>query len=205
MTTYTWPDTRDAAPRSAQWRVVDNLQRSSESPLSGYTQTISMPGARWGWTLEFGDHRSDLRQEVEAFLLRLSGREHRVSLWDFKRRVPRGTCNLSGVTLGAAAAQFATSLQLAGCGANKTLVAGDWIGLATGQLVRVVANATANGAGVMSVEVRHMLRLAAASGSPVVLDKPTALYVRTESGLTMPRQPGRAEPEFAVQFEEVFA
>lgn len=205
MTTYTWPDTRDAAPRSAQWRVVDNLQRTSESPLSGYTQTISMPGARWGWSLEFGDHRSDLRQEVEAFLLRLSGREHRVALWDFKRRVPRGTCNLSGVTLGAAAAQFATSLQLAGCGANKTLVAGDWIGLATGQLVRVVANATADAGGAMTVEVRHMLRTAAASGSAVTLDRPTALYVRTASGLDMPRGPGRHEPGFAVDFVEVFA
>jgi len=205
MTIYTWPTTRAALPRNAQWHIVDPLQRSNSSPLSGYTQTVSMPGAKWGWTLEFGAQSSELRQEVEAFLLRLSGMEHRIALWDLKRPRPRGTCALSGVTLAAAASAFATTLQLANCGAGATLLAGDWIGLASGQLVRVVANATANGAGVMSVDVRHMLRLAVASGSPVVLDKPTALYVRTESDLIMPRQPGRVEPEFTVQFEEVFA
>lgn len=204
MTIYTWPTTRAAVPREAQWHIVDPLQRSNTSPLSGYTQTVSMPGAKWGWTLEFGGQRSDVRQEVEAFLLRLSGMEHRVALWDLKRPRPRGTCNLAGVTLAATAAQFATTLQLAGCGSGRTLLAGDWLGLATGQLVRVVASATADGSGAMTVEVRHMLRQAASAGSAVTLDKPTALYIRTEASLTMPRQPGRAEPGFSVGFEEVF-
>lgn len=205
MTIYTWPNTRAGLPRSAQWRVVDNLQRASESPLSGYTQTVSMPGAKWGWVLDFGDHDDARRQDVEGFLLRLSGREHRVSLWDLKRPRPRGTCNLSGVTMAATAAQFATSLQLMGCGAGKTLLGGDWIGLAAGQVVRVVANATADGSGLMTVEVRHMLRAAASSGSAVTLDRPSALYVLTESSLTVPRQPGRVQPGFTVEFVEVFA
>lgn len=205
MTIYTWPDTRAAQPRTMQWRVVDDLQRMSESPLSGFTQTVSMPGARWGWMMEFGDHSSAYRDQVEAFLLRLSGREHRVALWDIKRRAPRGTCNLSGVTLGAAAAQFATVLSLAGCGSGKTLLAGDWVGLAGGQLVRVVADATADGAGAMAVEIRHMLRTALGSGAAVTLDRPTALYVLTESGISLPRGAGRTEPGFAIDLVEVFA
>ena len=205
MTTYAWPNTRDFLPRSAEWRIVDPNQRSNDSPLSGYSQTVSMPGAKWGWVLEFGHHDDARREAIEAFLLRLSGRQHRISLWDLKRPRPRGTCNLGGVTLQASAAQFAETLQLTGCGAGRTLLAGDWIGLATGQVVRTVADATANGAGQMTVEVRHMLRTAAAAGSAVTLDRPSALYVRTDSNLAMPRQPGRAQPEFTVEFVETFA
>lgn len=379
MTTYTWPDARAYVPQSAELRVIDNLQRVLESPLSGYVQTQSMPGARWGWAYDMAPQTEADRQALEGYLLRLSGREHRVRLWDIKRPRPRGNIALSGVTLGAAPAQFATSLQLAGCmgsnhvlngsfevdgnadgladgwtrygsgdygalthsrstsvaitagvysqnlvaaslgatsadqqgifgqvrnvhllagrnvtvsatalgtagarlslqvawldglgggvgainsaalllnGADQslsatgacpanavqaviylyqhsgpggavglyldrvqveagdvvrpagdyaTLLAGDWLGLATGQLVRVVADATADDAGAMTVEVRHMLRSEAASGSAVTLDKPTALYVRTESGLALPRQAGNVEPGLGLEFVEVFA
>jgi hypothetical protein len=205
MTIYAWPTTRAFVPAAAQLRVIDNLQRSSESPLSGYTQTLSMPGARWAWDYDFGAHDQANRAQVEAYLLRLSGREHRVRLWDFKQPRPRGTINLGGVTLNAAAAQFATALVLSGCGAGKTLLAGDWLAVATGQLVRVVADAVADGGGVMTVETRQMLRLALSSGSAVALDKPTALFVRTEAGLSLPRSAGHGVPGFSISFAEVFA
>jgi hypothetical protein len=68
-----------------------------------------------------------------------------------------------------------------------------------------VADATGNDAGAMTVEVRHMLRASVASASAVTLEKPTALYVRTESGLAMPRQPGNAEPGLSIDLVEVFA
>lgn len=205
MATYDWPATRDFLPEVATWRIVDNLQRASESPLSGYVQTLAMPGAKWGWAFDFGAHSLSARDAVEAYLLRLSGREHRVRLWDLKRERPRGTCNLSGVTISATVAQFAPTLPLAGCGAGATLLAGDWLGLATGQLVRVVADATADGAGAMSVEVRHMLRTGLTSGSAVTLYRPTALYVKTEASLSMPRQAGPSAAGFSVEFVEVFA
>lgn len=205
MTIYAWPTTRAFLPHTAQLRVIDNLQRTSESPLSGYTQTLSMPGARWGWDFDFGAHDQASRAKVEAYLLRLSGREHRVRLWDFKQPRPRGTINLGAVSLGAAAAQFATTLPLSGCGAGKTLLAGDWLAVATGQLVRVVADAVADAGGLMTVEIRPMLRLALSSVSAVTLDSPTALFVRTEAGLTLPRSAGDAVPGFSVGFAEVFA
>lgn len=400
MTTYTWPDARAFVPQAAELRIIDNLQRVHESPLSGYTQTQDMPGARWGWSYDLTPHSQAERRAVEAFLTKLSGRAHRVRLWDFKHARPAGNINLAGVTLGAAAAQFATSLQLAGCfpGTNYlryptdlrntseagsgrpwsqfddggvlnhvlvsleattgpageaitvskvkcnttdtvqrqvsqqipgladgtvcvsyasmraaevkrarlylqskastypsasfnletgavtsvtsvagyttvagvidegggwygcwartnvltggatpafiiqlnsiggtaysgavgdglfvrrvgvsagdqlvdfaefgTLLAGDWIGLPSGQLLRVVEDAQADNAGVMTVAVRHMLRSAVASGGAVTLDKPTALFMRTESGLALPRQPGATIPGFSVDFVEAFA
>jgi len=377
MTTYAWPTSRHFVPATHDLRVVDNTQRTAESALSGYVQTTAMPGARWGWGMDFAPHTQAQRAEVEGYLLRLSGRQHRVQLWDLRNPRPRGSLALTGVTLGAAAAQFATSLTLAGCvgtnrvlngsfevdsnadgladgwsrynagavgaltqnistvvvwagsysqnliaaslgsssddrqgvtatvsaigsmaggtaviscrvlgtsgakanleiywrdgggsiigsiiagpltlngaeqalsatgacpaatasasiyvyqhsgpggavglyvdlvrvepgasvgvGADATLLAGDWLGLTGGQLVRVVANATANDAGAMTVEVRHMLRSAVASASAVTLDKPTALYVRTEAGIALPRMPGNAEPGMSLDLVEVFA
>jgi len=373
MTTYTWPNTPQFVPASAELRVIDTLQRVHESTLSGYVQTQSMPGARWGWAFDMAPQGSAERQALEAYLLRLSGRQHRVQLWDHKQPRPRGSIALTGVTLGASAAQFAESLVLAGCrspdnllsiggmeidtngdgladgwvsyssgtlsglaysraggpdafvqrvlassmggtlassagialadrvpviagqlytisadilgfngtqrieaafydsggsslasggstdwigaglgydrrsisvtspagaatmqlwiymhsgtGASPeiridrvqvaagtttawgvaTLLAGDWLGLAGGQLVRVVEDAAATAGGAMTVAVRHMLRSAATSGSAVTLDRPTALYVRTESGLAMPRMPGLAEPGLSLDFVEVFA
>ena len=203
MTQYTWPDTRLHIPATAELMVLDN-NNVNASPESGYIQTSSRPGARWGWGLDFTPHSKAERAELEAYFTRLSGREHRVRLWDLKYPRPRGTCNLTGVTLGAAMAQFANTVTLAGCGAGKTLLPRDWLGLPGGQLVMVVAAATADGAGAMTVEVRHLVRTALASGGAVVLDKPTAAFIRTESTLRLPRQPGPHEPAFSVQFEEVF-
>lgn len=379
MAIYDWPNTRTFLPQTAELRVVDNTQRSLESPLSGYVQTLSMPGARWGWGMDFGAQALNERDALESFLLRLNGREHRVRLWDLKRPQPHGSIQMFGVTLGATAAQFAPTLQLAGCrhpvnlllggsfeadsnadglgdgwtvfvggagdgsrahsmsrvdydynvrhggwaqyieitaasnsndsaiassrvailpgtqytlsghmfcstaskqvlsvrqfkgdgttvtgsdavtpfastssmdlrqitftteadaafaqvfvrgitavgqsmrvdavqleqgatatayAGSATLLGGDWLGLATGQLVRVVADATANDAGAMTVDVRHMLRASVASGSAVTLDRPTALYVRTEAGLMLPRMPGLAAPGMSAEFVEVFA
>lgn len=356
MTTYAWPTSRHFMPATHELRVIDNTQRTAESSLSGYVQTTAMPGARWGWGMDFTPHTQAQRAELEAYLLRLSGRQHRVQLWDLRNPRPRGNIRLTGVTLGASAAQFATSLTLAGCrtGVNlltypqqfdnaawqkssatvtpntdvapdgtttadtlqatalsgvfqyvsvtpgsqytfswyakrsadtdvayriyndtnnsdivastsyyssissgawtrmqvtftppagclnvrvypcayrtgaahgviawgaqlevgstastyaglATLLAGDWLGLSNGQLVRVVADATATEAGAMTVEVRHMLRAALSSGAAVTLDKPTALYVRTEAGLAMPRMPGVVESGMSIDLVEVFA
>lgn len=203
MTVYTWPDTRAYVPQAATLRIIDNTQRANESGLSGAVQTISMPGARWAWDYDFGAHTNANRAQVEAYLVRLSGREHRVRLWDHKRPRPLGTINTAGVTLGAAAAQFATSLQLAGCGASTTLLAGDWLAVG-GQLLMCMANATASGGGAMTVEVRHMLRSAIGSGAAVTLLAPTALYIRADSALAFPRQLGRAQAGFSVAWVESF-
>jgi hypothetical protein len=184
-------------------------QRISKSSLNGATQTTTLPGARLRLLSTFPLQSYDARASLEGFLARLSGMEHRMSFYDLARPVPRGTCNLSGVTVSSLAAQFATSIVLTGCGASKTLLAGDWFKVTTStgaQVLQVVADATANGSGVMTVEFRAMLRGSVAAASAVTLDKPTALYVMIEdAGLMVPRAPGGLCPQFDAQFIEVFS
>lgn len=204
MTTYAWP-TGNAkyTPARAALRVLVNA-RHNASAESGASQTVTRPGSRWGWSVSMAPMANDVRDDFEGFLVGLSGMEHRITTWDWKRPRPRGTINLSGVTVASTVAQWDTSIALAGCGAGTTLLRGDWLA-AGGQLFRVAVSGTASGGGAMSVEVRHMARQSIASGSPVTLDRPTALFILAEPNLELPRAPGRVQPAFGFDLVEVFA
>jgi hypothetical protein len=202
MTTYTWPS--NLVPAEQRLQILNN-QGVSVSPLSGYVQTNTHPGSRWGWALDMPPALNDSRAAFEAFIVKLSGREHRVSLYDFKRPRPRGTINLTGVTVNTTASQFANSISLIGCGAGTTLLAGDWVKFTGGQLVMVTDDATADGGGLMSITFRHMLRASVAAASAVTLSAPTALYILSDSRQEFARMPSRMAPGVSFDFEEVFA
>lgn len=172
MTTYTWPLPTDKAfwPRAVRWRQITNGVATTSS-ISGYTQTGGTPGTRWAMQLDMDEQSFDERRRLGAFLARLEGAKHRISMFDPANPRPRGTIALSGITLSANAAQFAETIVLASCGAGATLLAHDWLVLA-GQRLMCAADATANGSGIMTVEVRHQLRAAANSGAAVAVDYP---------------------------------
>lgn len=207
MSTYTWPTSGKAFYLEGITISQRHNHRMSTSPLNGAIQTISLPGMRWGASLDFPKQTYAERAELEGWLSRLSGMEHRLALWDISRPVPRGNCNVSGVTA-SAASQFATSLTLNGCGASTTLKSGDWfkVPTATGaQLLQAAADATANGSGVATVEVRAMLRGAVSGGAAVTLDKPTALYILAQPEFGVPRGGAGICPPFSLELIEVFA
>lgn len=209
MTVYAWPTGDSAFLLEGITPGVLHNSRSNTSELNAATQGISLPGARWAWTIELPVQSYAERARVEAFFNRLNGVEHSIGLWDLARPVPRGTCNLSGVTLNAAAAQFAEQIVLTGCGVSTTLLAGDWVAVATGavsQLVQAATNATASAGGVMTLPIRHQLRVAASSGAAVTLDRPTGLYkLKDPNGLRFPRAGSNRCPEMSIELVEVFA
>lgn len=205
MTTYTWPTNDPDAFRlnSIIWKVR-TLSLESESPLNGDVQTNSRPGSRWAAVLEIPAQSYAARSRLMAFLMRLNGRQHRISFVDQVSPQPRGTIALSGVTLNANAAQFAQTLQLANCGAGTTLLAFDWIKVGT-QALRVAANATANGSGVMTVEVRHMLRAAVTAGVAVQTENVAALYILDGSEIAAGFAANNRGDPFAIDIVEVFS
>lgn len=205
MATYPWPSDPRLVPQRADLQSHINA-RSNASPETGATQAVTRVGSKWGWSIVLPAMRPDAQQRMEAWVQRLSGYEHRAQVFDWKRSRPRGTCNLSGVSVSGTIAQFATTGTLAGCGAGKTLLAGDWLQFGSGgQLVMVAADATADGSGNMSVEFRWAARTAIGNGTAVVLDRPTALYVLADPNISIPRAPGFAQPGFALDLIEVFA
>jgi hypothetical protein len=112
MTTYTWPAT-DSAFRLAQLTFKPRHNaRFNTSELNGAGQGISLPGARWGLTVDFPKQTYAERARVEAFFNRLSGYEHRAQIWDLARTSP---LLLSGAPLvNGVLAQFAQTLNLDG-------------------------------------------------------------------------------------------
>lgn len=209
MTTYAWPLVLvpPFVPSAAPWGQLQN-RRVSKSSLNGASQSTTLPGMRWTVALSFPQHHVSARKALEAKLAELSGEEHRAALYHFAQPVPRGTCNLAGVTVSTLAAQFATTLLLAGCGNAKTLLAGDMFSVTTStgaQLVMVRADATASAGGAMTVEVRAMLRGSVSAASAVVLDHPTALFALLDDPLVVPYGAYSECPEFTVQFEERFS
>lgn len=208
MTTYTWPNNDSAFRMESVVRKSFTLSDESESPLNGNVITDSRPGSRWGWTLTIPEQTWDERERLAAFLVRLNGRQHRVAFVNPARRVPNGTVPLSGVVTNAAATQFGETLSLATGVAGCTVLRGDWFrtqpaGLSF-QLCMCVADATANGSGIITVEFRHALRSAFPSGTPVNFNAPSAFYVLGESSISIPYDGSAAAPSFSFDLIESF-
>jgi hypothetical protein len=189
MTVYAWPvsDADAAYAIEAVEPAIRTLTDSSVSPLSGDIQTTALPGSRWAWTVHIPDQTWAERRRLWALLAALGGQQHRLSMFDASRPVPAGSIPLNGVTVSSSAAQFADSVTLATGAAGCTVKAGDWIKLGStnsAQLVMAVADATADGGGVIVVSFRSLLRAAVAAGTSVVLDYPRGLFVLADPDLT---------------------
>lgn len=132
---------------------------------------------------------------MTVFLESLEGYRNQLALWNLAQPVPAGTMR-GMMTLAADAAQGAQALLIvAASQAGHTLLAGDLLGLGAGltqQVVRVAADAVADGSGVIAVTLGTPLRNAFATGSSVVWDKPKALFRQTATNDGIEFVPGVA-------------
>lgn len=161
------------APSECQWALVSATQ-SFSSPLSGAVQTLELPGARWSARLRWEWLTRAEAAALRAFLASLRGAAGRFRLWDHGAQTPRGSA--AGVPVVAAGSAGAT-LQTTGWtpSAAGVLLAGDYVGLATGQLCLVVADANASAGGAAALSVEPPLRTVPATGSALVLTRPSAV------------------------------
>jgi hypothetical protein len=154
-----------------------NLQH--RSPYGGASQTWDMLGDRMVLSLTMpGASLLDALHyagEIESLLWRLTARGDRVRCWHFARPEPLGT--LRGAPLLQVGASTGTAaLVLATGQPGATLLAGDMIGVGS-QLFMAAANATAAGDGLMTVQTVQRARKTIAGGTPVVWQRPRALFV----------------------------
>ena len=78
MTTFTFPN---ITPASNTFELVSNT-RTYQSPLTNAIQTASRKGSLWKASLQFKNLNGDDRQEMQAFLVKLNGQQHRFTLHD---------------------------------------------------------------------------------------------------------------------------
>lgn len=204
MTTYAFPTLSRSAPPEVIFGLRANTQVFT-SPLSGGVQTLELPGARWTQSFTWPQLDEADASDLQAWCMQMRGQANRAALKVYHRPVPRGSIALAGVTLSASVAQFAAGATLAGCGAGATLQAGDYFAVGT-ELKMAVADATANGAGVMSVTFEPPVRASTgwSAGAAVVTNAPTAVYVLTDPHVKWTTGRG-VRTSIALDFVEVFA
>ena len=216
MSVYTWPSTAGWSPNAFEMRVIPNAFTFT-STYSKTTQTIDFLGERWAVKVDLAnDNNLILGAAREAFFDRLRGPVNLIAMWNLRRPLPQGTLrdgggtaqwknnaavNANWVNNVAAAATWSTSgpviyaaNQLDGTiviatTPGKTLLAGDHFGAGL-QLFRVMADATADSAGKLTVEVLPRVRTTLPISTPVVCTKPTANFMLKADGVPITWRPG---------------
>lgn len=174
MSVVTWPNLKTTSIRwdRAVRAVIFQSQFGSQSLGTGLVQwEVELAGAPEYWA------QAD---QISAFIESLDGYANQLELWNLARPYPRGTMR-GAMTLAADAAQGDTTLQIsAGSGeAAKTLLKGDFLGIGSGttqQVMRNMSDAAADAFGVISFVSGTPLRNAFPAGTPIVWDKPKALF-----------------------------
>jgi len=200
MSVITLPSTLRIASMSWEQRRNDMEFRS----IFG-AQAVEISGPLWEVSLMATAYLEAESNAWKALLMQLRGRTNQIAIYDQSRPIPLGTMR-GTMTLNAAAAQGATSLNIIAAGQNNlTLLQGDMLGFGTGltqQLVMVVADATSNGSGVINVTVEPPVRNTIASGSSVTWNMPTALFRRQDSKSSWKYSPNKVVEGFSLTLLE---
>lgn len=173
MTTLTFPTLSRHGPSAFAWRKISNTQ-TFESPFTGGVQTMVLPGARWACTARWDNLAADDRAKLLVFLASLRGTAGRFYFGNLGQPSPRGTA--LGTPLVNGASQTGATLATDGWTAGATLLAGDFIGYNAGAELRmVIADATANGSGQMSINLDEPIRVSPTTDTALVVVAPTCI------------------------------
>lgn len=150
----------------------------SESPFTLEQQLYEHQGEGWGADVKLPRMRRADAEPWVAFLLGLRGIAGTFLMGDPINTSPRGTWAGSPKVLGAHAARVAT-IAMDGFTAAATVKAGDWFQTGTGantHLHKVVLDATADGAGLLTLEIWPRTRAALADNDTFVTASPKGLW-----------------------------
>ena len=176
------------------------------SEATGHQAARTFGPARWRMAITSPQAMRQADAVVwESLLLRLRGGINHLAIGDPVRKVPRGTMRGTLTLSGTHTAGLTTLTITGGAGqANTTLLAGDWLQIGsglTGQLVKVVTDATANGSGVISAVVEPPLRIQYATSTAVTWNTPIA-HFRATSSPQWAYSPGLVAGGFALDLLE---
>lgn len=170
MSTIAFPSISRSAPASFELGLKSNTV-IFVSPLSGDTQTLELPGARWTLSGTFQNLSVDDAAEMEAFLAQLRGQANRTQVPVWGRESPRGTWAGSPKVNGGS--QTGASLVCDGFSAGATVKRGDMFNVGTaGELKRVTADGTADGTGNLTITFEPPLRNAPADNADLISSDP---------------------------------
>src|SRR3990167_8823768 len=207
MSSIDWPS--GLTPAEIEFGIRFNTQ-VSVSDLSGYVQTVELPGARWSMSLRMADlERAGEASALEAFIAKLRGQAVRAVMPVFGRSAPRGTWagapavdnEVGSPTL----VQTGSSLEVEGFTAGATFKEGDYFNIGSdGELKMVTADGVADGSGLATISFQPPIRTSPAHGTLLVFNSPVVpLMILTDPHPRWRLRPGDSH-DFALDFVEVF-
>jgi len=166
MTTYSFPS---ITPSSSTWELVTNTKKF-QSPITNAVQTATRKGSLWKADLQFNNLQTDDRAEMQAFLTKLNGQEHRFTLHDHAYTM-RGSGG--GTPLVNGGSQTGASIVLDGATASVTnwLKAGDYLSF-NNQLFMATADTNSDGSGNVTVAIAPPLRTSPSDDAAVDITAP---------------------------------
>jgi len=171
VTTFAFPS---ITPTSNTFELVANT-RTFQSPLTNAVQTSSRKGSLWKISMQFANLSGDDRKEMQAFLVKLNGQQHRFTVQDhsFTRRgAGGGTLLVNGGT------QSGTSLVCDGATASVAnyLKAGDYIAF-NNELHMVVADTNSDASGNVTISIAPPIRKTPADDTIVEYTVPKGVFI----------------------------
>ncbi len=184
MTTFAFPS---ITPTKNTFELVANT-RTFQSPLTNAIQTSSRKGSLWKASLQFANLSGDDRREMQAFVVKLNGQQHRFTLHDHsytRRGAGGGTLLINGGT------QSGTSLVCDGATAsvNNYLRAGDYISF-NNELHMVIADANSDASGNVTLSIAPPIRKTAANNTVVDYLTPVSGVFMLAGPASWDTQPG---------------
>ena len=199
MTTYAFPS---ITPNRSSWELVTNTRRFT-SPLTNATQTVARKGTLWRVDLSFNNLDGADRADLQAFLTKLNGQEHRFTLHDhaYTRRGTGG-----GTPLIDGASQTGSSVTIDGATASVTnwLRAGDYLSF-NNQLFMTTADCNSDGSGDVTVTLSPPIRSAPADDAAVDIDAPVSGVFMLATDPSWSKRPGAFSSFQMTCIEDVLA
>lgn len=174
MSVITFPSTLTV--RSQRWEQMRN-DETFRSTFGAQSLEVSAP--LWATSIIGKQVNDSDAGEFQSLIMKLKGKTNQLELWNLMRPIPLGTMR-GTMTFNANAAAGDTALSIiAATEAAKTLLKGDLLGFGSGvtqQVVMVVADAVANGSGIIAVTVEPSIRNAFVIGNGVTWNQPKVLF-----------------------------
>lgn len=173
MTAITFP-TLAKRPSSWSWKLIGNTQ-SFSSPLTGSTQTLELPGARWWLRFGYEKLRQDDARVFDAFLASMRGMAGRVLIAPIQAEARRGVATGTPVVSGTG--QTGRSLVTSGWTPSTALIlrVGDYFSVPTPsgpELKILTADAASDADGKATLAFEPPLRGSPVNGAAVNISAP---------------------------------
>lgn len=176
------------------------------SPLSGTTRTLSRGGDRWACSIVFNALSGADRATLQAFLTRLRGQAHRVTLPDHSY-YKRGALTSNFLVNGGSQTGVSLVCDGATTGVTNAMRAGDYITVG-GFPYMVVADANTDGSGNITLTINRPLLSSPADNASVNITAPTGTFLLSGNTVGWSNRAGgwpRIVSSFSLEFIEDIA